>query len=435
VRAEVTEDVLHHDDGRVDDDAEVDRAERDQVGRRIRRHEAAERDEERERDVDRGDERGAHVPEEDEEHRRDEAHPDEEVLDDRVGRQLHQRAAVVIRLDVHPRRQDVVLPDVVDLRVDALQRRLGLAAVAHEDDALDDVGIVVEPDEAEPRREADVDVGHVADADGRSLELGHDDVLDVALGRRPRAEETDAADVVALLAHEEAVAADVLVRVLDRGGELPQRDAVPAEAIRVDFDVVLLRLAAVAGDVDDALDRLELALEDPVLGRLQILEGVALSDHAIPEHLADRVPRRERRLHARRQRHELDAVDDLLLRGEVRGVPVEVTFHVGKREEALRANVLEAGHARKADLERHRDVPLGLLGAPSRRLRDDLDQRGHRVRVRLDVELLVGEQADDDEQRSRREHHERHPEGRGDDLLNHGTCRRFRASATGGLRR
>ena len=34
VRAEVPEDVLHHDDGRVDDDAEVDRAERDEVRRR-----------------------------------------------------------------------------------------------------------------------------------------------------------------------------------------------------------------------------------------------------------------------------------------------------------------------------------------------------------------------------------------------------------------
>jgi hypothetical protein len=36
-------------------------------------------------------------------------------------------------------------------------------------------------------------------------------------GRVVRAEQADAADVVALLAHEEALAADVLIGVLDRG--------------------------------------------------------------------------------------------------------------------------------------------------------------------------------------------------------------------------
>ena len=65
-------------------------------------------------------------------------------------------AAVVVGLDVHPRRQEVVLADVVDALVDALERRLRLAAVAHEDDALHDVGVVVVADDAEPRRGADV---------------------------------------------------------------------------------------------------------------------------------------------------------------------------------------------------------------------------------------------------------------------------------------
>ena len=51
--------------------------------------------------------------------------------------------------------------------------------------------------------------------------------------------------------------------------------------------------------------------------------------------------------------------------------------------------MVEVGHAGQADLERDGDVALDLLGAPAVGLRDDLDHRRHRVRVGLDVELLV----------------------------------------------
>ncbi len=94
----------------------------------------------------------------------------------------------------------------------------------------------------EARRVADVDVADVPHADRRSLLLGDDDVLDVVLREpwRMRADEADAADVVGLLAHEEPLAADVLVGVLDRASQLLERDAVAAEAVGVDLDVVLL---------------------------------------------------------------------------------------------------------------------------------------------------------------------------------------------------
>ena len=164
-------------------------------------------------------------------------------------------------------------PHVVDLGVDPLERRLRLAAVPHEHDPLHHVRLAVVPDDAEARRVADVHVGDVPDAHGRALLLGDDDVLDVRCSGGPRPEEADAAHVVALLAHEEAIAADVLVRVLDRAGHLTERHAVAAQAVGVDLDVVLLRLAAVARDVDDALDLLELSLEDPVLRGLEVLEA------------------------------------------------------------------------------------------------------------------------------------------------------------------
>ena len=222
--------------------------------------------------------------------------PDEEVLQHGVDGDLHEVAAVVVGLDLHPRRQHLGRLDVLDPLVDALQGRGRLAAVAHEHDALHDVVVVVLADHAEAGGVADVDGGDVADADGDALLLDDDDILDVVdrvAEGHAAAEEADAADVERLLAHGEALAADVGVGVGDGGGELLEGDRVAAEAERVDVDLVLLGDAAVAGHVDDAGDLLPLAFHDPVLGLLQLAEGVALALQRVAVHLSDGVPRRE----------------------------------------------------------------------------------------------------------------------------------------------
>ena len=54
--------------------------------------------------------------------------------------------------------------------------------------------------------------------------------------------------------------------------------------------------------------------------------------------------------------------------------------------------MVEAGYAREPDLQRDRDVPLDLLGAPAVWLGDDLDQGWDRVWISLDVEPAVGSQ-------------------------------------------
>ena len=208
-----------------------------------------ERDEERERDVDRGDERGAELcPRKRKRTIATSSIPVDEVLEDRVGRELHEVPAVVVGDDVHPRRQNVVLPDVVDAVVDPAKRARRLPAVAHEDDPLNDVGVVVVTDDPEAGCRADARLGDVADANGDPLRLGEDDVLDVV----HVLDETDRADRVGLLADDEALPADVRVRGLHRLFELVQGDALPAQAIGIDADMVLLRLAAEAHDVDDA---------------------------------------------------------------------------------------------------------------------------------------------------------------------------------------
>src|ERR1019366_6358076 len=110
--------------------------------------------------------------------------------------------------------------------------------------------------------------------------------------------------------------------------------------------------------------------------------------------LANGAPRRQRWRHARRQVYEAQLIEHTLLGREVRRVPTEVAFDIGKTKERLRANVLQAGHADEARFERQRNVAFHFFRAPALRLRDDFDHRRHRVWVGLDGQNHVRAQAD-----------------------------------------
>ena len=130
--------------------------------------------------------------------------------------------------------------------------------------------------------------------------LGHDLVGLVDQGRVERvlapAEQPEGPDVVRLAAQGQDVAADVGVRVVDGVLHLLERHVVLAEQPGVDQDLVLLDRPAVAGHVDDAGDRLQGALEDPVLHGLELVGGVAGAFQHVADDLAGRAPGREPRL-------------------------------------------------------------------------------------------------------------------------------------------
>src|SRR5258707_9580915 len=172
--------------------------------------------------------------------------------------------------------------------MNALERRKGLAAVAHENRAFDDVGLPVLADDTEARHASFADLGDVTQPDGRSFLTANGDVRDVAQA----ADETDAGNGEGLLAERQTLPADVLIRIGDRGVELRQRDAERAQAVGIDLDVVFLRQAAEADDVSHTRYLLELPLQNPVLRGLELLQAVSLPHHAVAEDLADGVPRR-----------------------------------------------------------------------------------------------------------------------------------------------
>jgi hypothetical protein len=96
------------------------------------------------------------------------------------------------------------------------------------------------------------------------------DVLDV--GQAP--EVAAAPDEVLGRGHLEDLAADIVVRALDPGDDVGERDAVGRELVRVEVDLVLLHEAADRGHLGDALHRLEGVPQVPVLQGAELGQAV-----------------------------------------------------------------------------------------------------------------------------------------------------------------
>jgi hypothetical protein len=104
-RLEIAEYVFHHDDGGIDDDAEVDRADRQQVGVLAGQHHHDDGKEQRERDVHRHHHGAAQIAEEyplDEEHQQAAKN---EVVQHRMGGHLDEAGTVIVGDELHPGRQ------------------------------------------------------------------------------------------------------------------------------------------------------------------------------------------------------------------------------------------------------------------------------------------------------------------------------------------
>jgi len=85
----------------------------------------------------------------------------------------------------------------------------------------------------------------------------------------------------------------------------------------------------------------------------------------------------------------------------------ELTADVREPELRLRSRVLEPDHAGETALERHGDVALDVVRAHALGLRDDLDERWQRIRIRIDVEPLERESAGNDRDKRQREDDQR----------------------------
>ncbi len=125
------------------------------------------------------DNRRAKTDQEEDQNYQHQDHAAEQVIFHGIRGQLHQVAAIVIRVDLDIGRQDSPI-QLLGLGFDALEYVLRLLAAQHEDDPLNRVVILLIAEFAEPRSMADHDIANVLDADGNAVVAANDDVADIA---------------------------------------------------------------------------------------------------------------------------------------------------------------------------------------------------------------------------------------------------------------
>ncbi len=379
---ELSIDALEHDDGGVDEDAEVDGADGDEVCGTAGEDHHAEGEERGEGDGDGGDEGDARVAEHDQQHQCDEGDAGDYDVPDGVGGVVDEVGAVVERFDVHARRQQASVVQSVDFFLEAVEGGKRFFVFLEQDDADDDVVLLVGADLTEARLESFSYFGDVGDGDGSAVLFSYDDCCDVGFV----VDLSDGADVDALIAEGEIVAAGVGVAGLDGVDELGEGDAVGEELVGVGLDLILARGAAEGGDVDDAGDLFDLTSDEPVLSGLDFVEGVAGTDELIAIDFADGRPGGELRLEVVGQGEGLEAIEDLLLIAEGFAAEFEVELDVGEAEDGDGADLFEVRHAAEDGLDGDGDLLLHLFGGPGGILGDDFDERWRGIGVGFDIE-------------------------------------------------
>ena len=112
-------DVFHHDHGGIDEDSEIDRANRKQVRRCVLQVEAGEGEQQRQGNRDRHDQSRAHIVQEEDEHHDHQQHAPEQVVLDRAYGLVDEVGAIVEGDDLYVLGQDAGV-ELLGLGLDAL---------------------------------------------------------------------------------------------------------------------------------------------------------------------------------------------------------------------------------------------------------------------------------------------------------------------------
>ena len=199
-QAELAVDIFDHDDRAVNDDAEVDGADGEQVGGFAGSVKKDEGEEKSERNGKCGNDRSADAYEEKDKDNENEHHAAYEIPFDGVGGHFDEIAAVIVGANFDVGRKKIAI-DLDGFFLDTLKDVLRLFAAAHEDDAFDGVVIVfpfvLKAENAKARSVADDHAADVFHANWGAIAAANDDFADI-FGCFNQAETADVVELAAL---------------------------------------------------------------------------------------------------------------------------------------------------------------------------------------------------------------------------------------------
>ena len=242
------------------------------------------RKEQRERNGDRDNQRGSHVAQKQEQHHDHQQDSFGQIVEYGVGGEVHQVIAIQVRHNLDALGKHAFV-DELYLLVNIAQHAFGLRPFAGLHDAFDCV-VVVQQRAIRPANGladlAQLDLGafdhrrDIANPHRRAVLDRDDGCADVV----DRLHQAHGAHIERLLAPFDVAAAAVHVIGSQRLLDVGQRQSIRHQLVGIELNLVLLGLAAEAGDRSDVGHRHQMLEDHPVLQRLQ-LHGVVLGIAAL----------------------------------------------------------------------------------------------------------------------------------------------------------
>src|SRR5712671_5263140 len=331
----MAKDILQHDHGGIDDDAKINRSNRQQIGGFPSHHRDDDGQEQRNRNGRRNDDGAAQIAQEQPLDEKDQRNAEQHVVQHGIHRDRHQVAAVIERLDRDPWRQAPIRVETPDGGAHPHYHFHGALEFLHQYDAVDDVGRLIAARDTQSRHEPDLYLGNIGEQHWNAILLREHNVAHVLKA----AHIAKAANIDRLLADTQRPPSHIGIAGRDGVYNLRQGQAEGHHAVEVDLGLVFFRLAAEREHIRDARHDTQLALDHPVLQRLEFdqvharwtLQLVAID-------LAYRTGRRDHRLHAVGQHYAGQPIDRLLADEIVVLAVFELHPNKTEREYGIRAD-------------------------------------------------------------------------------------------------
>ena len=274
--------LFRHDDSAVHDHAEVDGAQAHEIRRQAKSAHADERKEQRQGNGGSDEERRADIAEEEQQNADDEETALQQVRAHGVQRPVDKPRLIVVRRDLHTRRQGAV--DLSHAVPDALHYVAAVRPFEAHDHGSDHFTPCVASHSALAQLRSIVDLRDVADGYGYARARGPNDGLpDVC---RPLRHPEIAKDVLLISVRDIASRGDT-VGGLECVGEIVERESVTHQPLRICRHVHLSHVSAEGVDAGDARYAPQLGLDDAILKRAQLHEIQAAAFDRILIEFAD----------------------------------------------------------------------------------------------------------------------------------------------------